>query len=282
MDSESGSLRSCLRTALQSGAVGSAAMVLQVVSLMWLRTIINHQYRFGGTITSTTRLLYSEGGVRRFYRGIGPALLHAPLARFGDMAINSGTMQYLEHTQMTRDWPVFLKTMVVSSCASLYRVMIMPVDTLKSHFQVHGKQGLDILRNKVQNKGLRVFYHGATASITATYVAHYPWFVTFNYLSSRLPRVPKSERLQYYSRSAVIGFCSSILSDLVSNGFRVIKITRQTTRKGLSYPQVVRLVIRENGVVGFFTRGLRAKLLANGLQSIMFSVLWRHLTDKLN
>ena len=34
--------------------------------------------------------LYKEGGVVRFYRGLGPALLQGPLSRFGDTAANAG------------------------------------------------------------------------------------------------------------------------------------------------------------------------------------------------
>lgn len=36
------------------------------------------------------RHLYKEGGVVRFYRGLGPALLQGPLSRFGDTAANAG------------------------------------------------------------------------------------------------------------------------------------------------------------------------------------------------
>ena len=39
-----------LKIAFRAGIVGSSAMVVQVFSLMWLRTIINYQYRYGGTI----------------------------------------------------------------------------------------------------------------------------------------------------------------------------------------------------------------------------------------
>ena len=42
---------------------------------MWMRTTMNYQYRYGKSTTEALRILYNEGGVRRFYRGIGPALL---------------------------------------------------------------------------------------------------------------------------------------------------------------------------------------------------------------
>ena len=57
--------------ALRGGLAGSSAMVLQVTSLMWLRTTMNYQYRYGTSLFETIGKLYKEGGVRRFYRGIG-------------------------------------------------------------------------------------------------------------------------------------------------------------------------------------------------------------------
>ena len=35
------------------------------------------------------------------------------------------------------------------------------------------------------------------------------------------------------------------------------------------------MVVEKDGVAGLFGRGLRTKLIANGMQGIMFSVLWR-------
>ena len=48
---------------------------------MWLRTVMNYQYAHGGSATEALRHLWAEGGVRRLYRGLGPALLQAPLSR---------------------------------------------------------------------------------------------------------------------------------------------------------------------------------------------------------
>jgi hypothetical protein len=48
---------------------------LQVLSLMWLRTTVNYQYRYGTSTKVALRTLYADGGVARFYQGVGPALL---------------------------------------------------------------------------------------------------------------------------------------------------------------------------------------------------------------
>lgn len=40
-----------------------------------LRTIMNYQYRFGTPFTVATGTLYHDGGLRRYYQGIGAALI---------------------------------------------------------------------------------------------------------------------------------------------------------------------------------------------------------------
>ena len=47
---------------------------------------------------------------------------------------------------------------------------------------------------------------------------------------------------------------------------RVIKTTRQTFPHVVSYPDVVRHVVKEDGLVGLFGRGLKTRLIANGMQ----------------
>ena len=79
-----------------------------------------------------SRTLYKEGGILRFYRGIGPALFQGPLSRFGDTAANAGVLAYLA----PHDLPVAVKTGAASTTAGLWRIMIMPIDTLKTTMQV--------------------------------------------------------------------------------------------------------------------------------------------------
>ena len=56
----------------------------------------------------------------------------------------------------------------------------------------------------------------------------------------------------------------------------MIKTTKQTSATAITYPEVVRTIIARDGVVnGLLIRGLGTKILANGLQGMMFTVLWR-------
>lgn len=67
---------------------GASAMAIQVTSLMWMRTTMNYQFKNGGNFFETLRILYGQGGVSRFYRGVVPALMVGPISRFGDTAAN--------------------------------------------------------------------------------------------------------------------------------------------------------------------------------------------------
>ena len=71
------------------------------------------------------------------------------------------------------------------------------------------------------------------------------------------------------------------MSDTCSNSVRVVKVYKQSHPENLSYPQVVKSVIAESGVQGLFLRGLETKILANGLQGILFSILWKQFEEVL-
>lgn len=74
----------------------------------------------------TRSTLYSQGGVRRFYRGVGPALIQGPMSRFGDTAANTGVLALMESYDDTKDLPIWVKTMGASVAAALWRIFLMP------------------------------------------------------------------------------------------------------------------------------------------------------------
>lgn len=271
-------LQKALKRAGQGGLAGAMAMGINVCALMWIRTTINYQYRYGTGTMEAFRTLYKEGGIPRFYRGLAPALIQGPLSRFGDTAANTGMLALLDSFETTENLPVGVKTIAASVAAALFRIFLMPVDTFKTTMQVEGKDGISKLMTKFRANGPTVFYHGALAAASATFVGHYPWFFTYNYLSEVLPK--SDDPLGKLGRSAVIGFCSSAVSDTCSNSIRVVKVYKQANTEHVSYPEAVRRVVKEDGWGGLFGRGLKTKILANGLQGIMFSVLWKYIDEK--
>lgn len=105
-------------------------------------------------------------------------------------------------------------------------------------------------------------------------------FYTYNFLSSRkwLQRAIPSRLLQ----NASVGLVASIISDTVVNVFRVIKTTKQAlgTKRNLSYSETIHMVLAADGWKGLFGRGLRTRILANALQSIVFTIVWRGLAER--
>jgi hypothetical protein len=143
--------------------------------------------------------------------------------------------------------------------------------------QVTGK--FSAVADKVRATGPLALYNGSLAAASATFVGHYPWFFTYNYLSEAIPK--QDTQLSELGRRAILGFCSSSVSDTCSNSIRICKVYKQSYPEQISYPQVVRNVIAESGVSGLMFRGLETKILANGLQGILFSILWKHFEEVL-
>ncbi|KAH8091567.1 mitochondrial carrier protein [Aureococcus anophagefferens] len=155
-----GPLRDALRAAVGGGGPGAAAMVLQVVLLMWLRTTINVQMATGASFATVAR---SEGGA-------------------------------------------------AASTAARARARLGPRRT--------------------------------------------------------------------HARRALIGFACSAVSDTTSNSIRVVKVYVQTAPEPLSYGAALARVVADRGVWGLLFSGLPAKLLCNGVSSVVFSVIWKTLMDR--
>lgn len=256
------------KKALSGGIAGMSAQAINVLTLMWMRTIMNYQYRYGGELVPTVKKLYAEGGIPRFYRGLAPALIQAPVSRFGDTAANDGALTALEYV----DIPVAAKTMVASGCAAGFRVFLMPVDAWKTTKQVEGAEGLKKLMEKTK-KHPTALWQGAVGAMTATWVGHYPWFYTNNQLSESLPEFD----FMYgkHVRRATIGFASAVVSDTCSNSLRVLKTRVQTSLTPISYKDAAQEILASEGAAGLFGRGLKTRIITNGVQGALFTIGWK-------
>jgi hypothetical protein len=110
---------------LGGGVPGAIAGAFQVVSLMWLRTIINYQSRYGTTFGQALRTLWNEGGIARLYCGVTFALVQAPLARFVSTAANDGVESLLANLSWTQSWGPGRTTVVASIVVGFWRMLLM-------------------------------------------------------------------------------------------------------------------------------------------------------------
>lgn len=132
--------------------------------------------------------------------------------------------------------------------------------------------------------------------------------IQYNFLMENIEEPPKHPLIVWLARLAFIGFCASIVSDSVSNSLRVVKTYRQVNETKVSYctsnsfvthlikptwllltgppfcccvctAEAARLVVLQDGILGLFGRGLKTRIIANGLQGILFSILWKLFLD---
>ncbi|KAG6895157.1 hypothetical protein C0992_002873 [Termitomyces sp. T32_za158] len=273
---------------------------------------MNYQYRYGTTTSEAIRILYADGGLTRYYHGLVAALIQGSVVRFGDTAANIGILTLLQTVIYLKDLPTLVKTMFASIAAAGFRAIFTPVDTIKTLMQTRGSKGLPVLQHRVSvgEKEKNVFgslmrlrlnntesglcgmvpwplpladsldtilyvhttcYHLQIAYLTIQ------WFGTYNYLESSLPQA--HTLVEELLRHALIGFVASAVSDSVSNSLRVVKTYCQVNETRIDYLDAVREVIATDGVKGLLGRGLKTRILANGVQGLIFSVLWKFFQD---
>lgn len=69
------------------------------------------------------------------------------------------------------------KSLLVASAAA-FRMILTPIDTLKTTLQAQGARGTALLRRRIKSNGIGSLWWGAFATAAATFVGHYPWFAT--------------------------------------------------------------------------------------------------------
>mmetsp|Transcript_36763 Transcript_36763/g.54006 ORF Transcript_36763/g.54006 Transcript_36763/m.54006 type:complete len:312 (-) Transcript_36763:228-1163(-) len=270
--------------AVRDGYSASMASIVSVFLLMWIRTTMSYQFVNDVSMSEAMALLYAEGGIARFYKGIIPALIMMPLSRFGDIFANEVSREFLSDRLSTG-----LVTAVASSLAALWRILISPADTIKTTMQVHGSKAIPLLHNKIRKMGIGALYEGSLGSAAATWVGHYPWFVTHNFLEALCVRrqildahLTKAKGLRRHVRRALVGLCSSLVSDVCSNAIRVLKTFKQTSADPIGYAEAASRIISESGIQGIFFRGLSTKLFANALNAMLFTVVWKAISETVS
>jgi len=153
-------LKKAGKSGIGGGVPGAVAGVMQVLTLMWLRTVMNYQCRYGTSFAQALRILYSEGGIPRFYRGLSFALIQAPLARFVSTAANDGVETLLANLNYTKDWGPGRSTVIASIVVGMWRILLMPIDTCKTVLQIDSVAGFRNLMRKVKAGKIHVLYQG--------------------------------------------------------------------------------------------------------------------------
>ena len=166
------------------------------------------------------------GRLTALYRGVQYALVQNPLSRFGDAAANAAVPTLV--VSLVPGIPLPASQAVASATAAGWRILIAPVDALKTALQVDGSA--TALTDRISTVGPGVLWRGSLAAAAATFVGNYPWFLTYNSLDQSLPSELYDGPAAALVRRALLGVCASCVSDVCSNAIRVVKTKVQTSR----------------------------------------------------
>lgn len=61
----------------------------------------------------------------------------------------------------------------------------------------------------------------------------------------------------------------------------MLKTTRQTSATTITYQEALAQVLERDGWQGLFLRGLQTRLITNGMQAALFTVIWKYLEEEL-
>jgi len=233
-----------MKETLEKSTKALKASFLNISTCFWLNTIVQHQYKNGNGFMKTCKILYKENGIKRFYSGYTPTVIHGTASRFCD---------YLAHYMMEKPWgttKLNLTSQVVLGglVSSMFQIMTMPLETCKVLNQLHGKQrALKILKLRLKKKPL-ILWKGCRENSLANFIEHVGWFQTYEYLDKNLPNE------HTLLRSWFLGLTSGATTDILSNHLKIVKTMKQSTN--LNYNQIVKQIIQKNGVHGLVSRGL--------------------------
>lgn len=115
--------QNALKKAIGGGIPGAIAGAVQVICLMWLRTVINYQYRYGSNFIQALSHLYGNGGISRLYSGLGFALVQAPVSRFVSTAANDGVHNLIQNLEWTKHWGPGREVVVAALVVGLFRMV---------------------------------------------------------------------------------------------------------------------------------------------------------------
>ena len=252
---------------------GITSSIIQVSSLLWLRTATIYQHKYGGGMINTISFLYKNGGIIRFYRGYFPCLLVASTCKSSEL--------FGYYSVKKLNLSINNQSLYITSISNLGRILIVPLDTLDTFYQLYGSKGYSMLNAKIKNNGLGSLYNGSLIWLFNHSLSTYIWFNTFKRLEKYTDNKYNDNIYMKNIKNGFIGYLSSICSDIFTNPFRVIKTNKQGSFKNISYYESLK-DITKNKKSDLLFRGLSTRIVTHGIQSAFFVIIWKNLEEYFN
>ena len=174
---------------------GGLAGIINMSIIHSPKTIIKYQYVNNTTISDTlNKLLFKSQDKFRLFRGLFPSIAKSTLGRMGDIGIYTYYMNEMKNTNnissnadnnINNNKSNSNNLLKIACLTSLWRLNLIPLDTISNTYQVHGINAADILK-KIKKNDFRVLYNGAMA-LSTIIASDYIWFGIYTELNSTLP-----------------------------------------------------------------------------------------------
>ena len=249
---------------------GGIAGVSNVYLTYPLRTVVKIQYVEGLTIIDSVKKLYNQNKLIRFYSGVNPTLFRVGFGR----CLEAGSYSYFNNENLNTK---FNNVIEVSTITTIGKLLMTPLDTISNSYQVNGKKlGKKYLINKYNNQGIKSLYYGLVPNLLISFIGHYIWFSSFSYLDYNI----KDEIINNNIKNGLIGFSSSIVSDIVINPIRIIKTIKQSEKKNTSYLEIIENTFSDKINKNIF-RGMYLRTFINAFNSSIYVILWKKIESSL-
>lgn len=248
------------------------------------KTIIKYQYVNGSSLAFTlTKMVYNEDKLRLF-RGISPNIIKYSVGKMGEASI------YTYFKNIDKDNNEISKLSMTSLYITLWRINLMPFDTMSNTLQVHGQEGYQIIKRRIRSFGIGTLYSGTVIYGLINYINCFTWFGIYNTMNNLLDNDINGNILRNDKngniinanndiKNGIIGFTSTLGSDIINNPFRVIKTYKQSYDTRISYTDSFNYIIKEGGYKNLFIRGFGVKTFLNCITSSFYVIMWKRLED---
>ncbi|CAD8051821.1 unnamed protein product [Paramecium primaurelia] len=222
-----------------------------------IKTLIRFQQKHGTLLQDSLKLIYKEGGFRRFYSGF----FYRYISKSAEFVVLLEALNSWSNITKNNVNPINLLLSFMMGITIQYT--FLPFNSLYYFQQVYGhSDGKELLFYKVKQNGASVFYHGF-------------WSFLLGSLSGSLGAFPALQNYQTYnnqeenkkSEYCLFYLYSTFLTaEVISNPFKILAIQRLTSIECKSYAQIYNQLMKEQGYQWIF-RSIDTKLLYSFLKT---------------
>ena len=242
-----------------NGAISGLSSTIFNVPFQVIRTCMMVQNTKNGkppNMLGTVKNIYSQEGLKGFYRGFLPSLIRLPLGN----AFYFGTLEKTKNIMINRFKTKGVVTNFISSAAGItvQSIVTNPIYLISTRFEAVGqnkyKNFLDAVKKILEEEGLKGFTKGLKPLLIKEIPSHSLFYVLYELNNKWLQKCSLVPKNLTFSLSSMI---TSIVVSILDNPFDLIRTRTQfhfiSKNENHRYPKVlegIRYIYKTEGIKG--------------------------------